>query len=140
MRSVALLCPSCEVPTRVTLEDRPTAIDCPACQREVALDPAQLEGEDRLLRCMVCNNKELYHQKDFNRAVGCLIMAVAIGLAVPTYYISLFVGAGIDALLYWRLPWVLVCYKCRSVYRGFDHATHHPYELERAAKYDKYVG
>ncbi len=116
-----------------------TSAGCSHCQTEVALDPSQLEA-DRLLRCMVCNNKELYSQKDFNRKLGCAIMTVAILLAVPTYYISLVVGAIVDALLYWRLPWVLVCYRCRAIYRGFDHGTHQPYELERGAKYDKYVG
>ncbi len=140
MISVELLCKGCEKDHQVMLEQRPISTECCHCQTEIELDPSQIGEDGQLLRCLVCNNKELYFQKDFNRAFGCAVMVVAIALAVPTYYLSLAVGALIDAAFYFRLPWVLVCYRCRSVYREFDHETHKPYELERAAKYDKYVG
>lgn len=141
-RTIEQICACDEVTTTLltTLEDGASA-SCTHCQKPLELHLQHLTDDGKVERCLACGCRDLHYQRDFNRPLGCLIAAIAIALAVPTYYISLFVAAAIDAALYYSLPEVLACYKCRANHRGFPkHDKHEAYELERAAKYTQYVG
>ena len=58
--------------------------------------------------------------KDFNKALGLAIMFVGVCLAPSTYCLSLPVLSFFDWLLYRRVPNMVVCYDCRSEFRGFE--------------------
>lgn len=75
--------------------------------------------EEVLITCRVCGATDLYLQKDFNRKLALLILGLGI-IAVPwTYALSLIGVALIDFLLFRRVKWMAVCYRCRAEYRGF---------------------
>ncbi len=93
-------------------------------------------------RCPVCDVDLFYVQKDFNRALGCSIVAIgALGyLVLPQPWSLVAIGgtALIDLCLYSLLPWIAVCYKCRSIYRGFPRSpAHKAFDLNVAEQFAK---
>lgn len=144
-RRVTLLCPdeACAHEQSFDLPDAAaaSAACCRACERPIGLDWSHVEPSGELARCLVCGCRDLYKQRDFNRPLGLAVVAIAILFARAPYYWSLWIAAGIDAVIFALRPEVVVCYRCRSVYRGFPAGERvEPYELERAAMYTKYVG
>jgi len=88
-------------------------------------------------QCPSCGCKHFYHQKDFNRTIGCLIILASAILVPFTYGLSFIIVAIIDWFLYMRVPSEAVCYKCRTVYKNvqipdqikvFDHHLAELYE------------
>jgi hypothetical protein len=67
--------------------------------------------------CPLCGCRHLYRQRDFNRAWGCLLVAVGAALVPWTFGLSLLVFALFDWWLYRRLAEAVVCYRCDTVYR-----------------------
>ena len=66
---------------------------------------------------MICGSSHLYRQKDVNRALGCLIVAIGAALVPWTYGLSLVLLSIVDLALYFRLPQAVVCYRCDTVFR-----------------------
>ena len=88
--------------------------------------------------CPVCGCNQFYTQKDFNQAAGCLVMLAGICLVPFTYGLSLPFFAGIDWLLYKRVPTMVVCYRCGSEFRGFPIPKHFKQFMHHiGVKYDK---
>ncbi len=74
---------------------------------------------DIVALCRDCGSKDLYLQKDFPRKIAIPIILAGM-ITVPwTYGISLLVVALIDFILYRRVAWMTVCYRCHAEYRGF---------------------
>ena len=74
---------------------------------------------EKISVCSSCDSRDLYLQKDFPRKIAIPIVILGM-IAVPfSYGISLIVVAVIDWLIFRRTQWMLVCYRCRSEYRGF---------------------
>ena len=71
----------------------------------------------RVEACPLCGCEHLYRQRDFNRALGCILVLIGIVLVPWTYGLSLIVLSGVDLLIYYLLPFAVVCYKCDTVYR-----------------------
>ena len=93
-----------------------------------------------LAGCLACGHPELYTQKDVNRALGIAVVVVAAVLAPFTHYISLFVAAAIDFVLYRTAGDVVCCYACDARHRGFPTDPHHPHfdrEIEERLLYGK---
>ncbi|MBI2980705.1 MAG: hypothetical protein HYY44_00050, partial [Deltaproteobacteria bacterium] len=76
------------------------------------------ERAEFVTQCRTCNAKDLYLQKDFPRKIAISIVAIGIIASFWTYGLSLLVVALIDFLLFRRVKWMTVCYRCRSEYRG----------------------
>lgn len=77
--------------------------------------------------------------KDFNQALGCLIMAGGIVLVPFTYGLSLPVFALLDWVLFRRVASFVVCYRCATEFRGFVVPKHFkPFLHHIGLKYDKY--
>jgi len=115
--------------TRVEVESPsglPAEIPCTACGGTHALHLERLTDGGGLVGCLACGHPELFRQKAFPRAAGVAVVVVAAVLAPFTYYASLAVAAGIDALLYWCAPDVIVCYVCESGHRRFAATPRHP--------------
>jgi hypothetical protein len=65
----------------------------------------------------VCGCEHLYRQRDFNRALGCGLVALGAALVPWTYGLSLIALSLFDLVLYYRLSEAVVCYRCDTVYR-----------------------
>jgi DNA-directed RNA polymerase subunit RPC12/RpoP len=108
-------CRECGLPFSERI--RPDAeLICPKCgaARTVA---AAGWGEDSVAVCPICGCRHLYRQRDFNRGLGCLLVAVGAVLVPWTYGLSLVALSLVDLWLYRRLRDAVVCYRCDTVYR-----------------------
>ena len=81
----------------------------------------------------------MYVQRDFNQKAGLAIVIVGAALAPFTrYYASLFVAAGVDAMLYLLLPEITICYRCGTHFRRFNrNPRHQPFDLHIAEQYGR---
>jgi len=116
MQRIARSCPKCKNYDKVEVSGS-KAIQCPHC--------AQLWGTvdsiDKIFdQCPICRCKQFYRQKDFNQALGCLIMLTGIVLVPKTYGLSLPVFAFVDWLIYKKVSEIVICYKCSAEFRGFS--------------------
>jgi len=112
------LCPDCSRRNELEPDSVQLAIRCSSCGKNFGEPSAFLDEKIGLQHCGICGCRDLYTQKDFNRTIGCAIVAVGAVLAPFTKLISLLVCALIDLLLYQFLPVITVCYRCKSIYRG----------------------
>ena len=122
-------------------------IDCEICKRsKIFLDalsceechsPKYFNNELTFDICPICGCKDLYKKKDFNQAIGCLIILIGAIFVPWTYGISLLLLSLVDYVLYNRVKDSVECYKCKSEYKGilvpdhikpFDHHTAELYE------------
>ncbi len=128
--SIELACPrDAEGFTRVyaaTPRDFAAAQRCLHCGDEHALQREKITDKGGLSGCVSCGHIELYTLKDFPRALGITVVVIAAVLAPFTYYVSLFVAAGIDAALYAFAPNMVMCYVCHAAHRGFAREPRHP--------------
>ena len=124
-------CRACGLPYSAELEPTTAELDCPNCGdvRAVATDGWRDEPTPEVERCPLCGSKHLYRQRDFNRALGCLLVAVGAALVPWTYGLSLIVLSALDFWLYRRLRISVVCYRCDTVFRDAR-------PLERQGEFD----
>ena len=147
MASIARGCDACKKFSEVLIIDflstkqkekvnnGPQPIICPHCLKEWG----KIDDHEKIFeRCPICGCRQFYLQKDFNQALGCLIMLVGIILVPWTYGLSLPVFAACDWILHKRVPSIAVCYKCLSEFRGFKIPERFkPFMHHIGAKYDK---
>ncbi len=107
-------------------------IQCTSCA-----DPNHLNERIDFSKCPACGCKHLYRKKDFNQAVGCMIILIGAILVPWTYGISLLILSLVDYLLYRRIKDSVECYKCKSEFKDvtapeeiepFDHHIAELYE------------
>lgn len=108
-------CRQCGYPFSAVLEPG-VALDCPSCGERRAVPEATWEG-DRVDACAICGCEHLYRQRDFNRALGCLLVLIGAVFVPWTYGLSLVGLSLVDLWLYRRLGDSVVCYRCDTVYR-----------------------
>ena len=89
---------------------------CRACHQVLFAHPP--ENPEFFQQCPLCACAHLYQQKDFNRAVGLVILLVGIGLAYWTYGLSLLIVTALDFLIYRLVGSVGICYLCETQYRA----------------------
>jgi hypothetical protein len=107
------------MPYKARLDRRQESLLCPNCGESIAIDAAGWSTDDpsRIDTCVLCGCRHLYRQRDFNRAIGCLVVLIGAALVPWTYGLSLIVLSLVDLALYYRLPESVVCYRCDTVYR-----------------------
>jgi len=135
MKAIARHCPQCKsyqmIEPKIGEE-----LKCPHCSH---LWGKFEDGQTVFDRCPCCGCRQFYITKDFNQALGCLIMGVGIVLVPWTFGLSLPVFALIDWLLYRRIPAVTCCYRCGSEFRGFVTSKEFKAFMHHIGlKYDKY--
>ncbi len=128
---VNFLCPSCAKENVYVSEDKWEEFSCEHCASPIRLQASESITQRGVVdRCILCGKEVFYIQKDFNRRLGCAIIAVGALTSIYTYGISLLVAAAVDWFLYYRLPEVTVCYFCNSIYRGYaPNPKHKGYDL-----------
>ena len=112
-------CRECGLPYATEFDSSNRTLRCPNCEHErvVEADGWTESPRPRVERCPVCSCKHLYRQRDFNRALGCLLVAIGAALVPWTYGLSLIVLSAVDFWIYRRLLLSVVCYRCDTVFR-----------------------
>src|SRR5947209_2784981 len=95
--------------------------------------------------CPACGCHDLFIRKDFPQKLGLLIVAsaaiafLALAANPHTVYIGVWVllaAAAVDALLYFFVRRITVCYRCRAEFRDVPlNPKHEGFELSVAEKY-----
>ncbi len=129
-------CEGCDHYTACEVDPRrgaPDFVVCPNCALKRPLSSGEVTADGGLCGCQACGHNELYSGKDFPKLLGVGIVVIAAGFAPFTNYISLFVAAGIDCVLWFLLPETVICYVCETEHRGFGNEPRHPrYDLQIA--------
>lgn len=114
----------------------PGDLTCPHCTRK----RGAIESIEAIFhQCPICECRQFYLSKDFNQALGFIFIGVGIVLVPWTYGLSLPVFALMDWFLYKRVPTIANCYRCRSLFRGFEVPNHfQPFDHHTALQYEKY--
>lgn len=102
----------------------PQQLTCSHCGLERTI-PANAVENGMPTRCLGCGNTDLWRQKDFPQriglgmvALGAILSSIAWGYHRPILALSILVGFAItDMVLFWVMPDVLVCYRCRARHR-----------------------
>ena len=123
----------------------PSIVKRPDGEAEVYLNWEQaIDDERHLRRCPVCGCRELFVRKDFPQVTGLLIVVFAAVVALVLFgtrqvtlgFVVLGLVALIDAVIFVFAGRCLVCYRCRSEYRGLPIRSGHPgWELATGEKY-----
>lgn len=130
MMQVQITCPQCGSGVTVLPSAEATAAKCDVCAQVIALKfvPAHVDGV--LEDCPVCERKDFYQQKDFNRKIGAILFVIAACLVPWTYGLSLLALYLLDVFLFRKLSMIAICYKCKTIFRqvanieqipGYDH-------------------
>lgn len=120
MTEVTLTCKKCGSGIYLTPDKDLDHVNCRICEEphKVLFDQNLLSNQ--LVQCPCCQRKDFYKQKDFNRKIGVLLFVVAAILSIFTYGISLVVLYILDLILYQKLPEVVSCYKCNTLFRKIE--------------------
>ena len=93
----------------------------------------RLAEDGSLLGCLACGHDEMYQARDFPRSLGIAVVVAAAVLAPFTMYLSLAVGAALDASLVFVVPKRVHCYRCGAVHHRFPRPeVWRPFDLEVA--------
>jgi hypothetical protein len=95
--------------------------------------------------CPNCGCRDLFVRKDFPQKIGLTIVAVAAlaFLILAAWRSSFYLGLAvlilatvIDAILYFVVPKITVCYRCRAEFRDLPiNPKHEGFELAIGEKY-----
>lgn len=88
---------------------------CAHCGRAPSFPPEDFAFDE----CALCGCPHFYLRRDFNSALGCVVMLAAIALVPWTYGLSLPVACLFDWMLYRCVAQLAVCYRCGAEYRGW---------------------
>lgn len=127
-------------------KDPPTVVRSAEGQGpQITLDWDQAMDDERHLRkCPVCSCRELFVRRDFPQVTGFVVVLLAGVVAVVlfaqgqelTSISVLGIVALLDLVIYFFTGQCLVCYRCRSEFRGVPIGPEHkPWELAIGEKY-----
>ncbi len=130
MMEITLTCEECGSAVSVHPKKEASSAKCTICTHEhqVVFTEEHLKGN--LDSCPKCERKDFYKQKDFNRKIGVGLFVIAAILSIWTYGMSLIALWLLDFFLHGKLPEVVSCYKCETLFRkveniqnmeGFNH-------------------
>ncbi len=137
---VTFTCKDCGSAVHVLPKESDNAIKCSVCGKEeenIKFEKSLCEGI--LEKCPCCEGGEFYKQKDFNRKIGVILFVIAALLTPYTYGISFVVLYLFDFILFKKLGFVAMCYKCGTIFRevgnlemipDFDHEINDRYAYE----------
>lgn len=134
-RSCVVRCPGCEQWQDHVLggesstggQSAHRSVRCKHCKTEIPLDLARHTGSDGTLDgCPCCDYHTLYIQKDVNNRLGVILVAVVfLGLLIARVPLTWLIGSllaftALDfVLLRLLVKRLLICYRCKSQFRGF---------------------
>lgn len=124
-------CPSCG---RAVERAPGSSVRCRRCGADA---PLREHTEGPLAGCLACPCPELYRHRDFNQKLGLLLVVLGAALSLWWANILPLIGAAaVDLLLWYVLPDVAICYRCKAHHREFPGiAKIAPFDLERHEHY-----
>jgi hypothetical protein len=103
------------------------------------------QAAEPLTVCPACGCRDLFIRKDFPQKLGLTVVALAavaflvLAARPATFYLGVWVlvaAAVLDAALFFFVPKITVCYRCRAEFRRRPlNPRHGPFELAVAEKY-----
>lgn len=130
MMNVTLTCDECGSAIDVYPSKEAGIAKCTICGSENKVNFNEDHENSTLKDCPKCGRKDFYSQKDFNRKIGVILFVIAAIFSIWTYGISFIVLYLFDLLLFSKLRYIAICYKCNTIFRqvenikdipGFDH-------------------
>ncbi|MBP9674209.1 MAG: hypothetical protein KBD63_03870 [Bacteriovoracaceae bacterium] len=118
MMTVLITCPECGSAIHIQPDLLATHTCCDICKHEIKIFFQNSHKENRVEICPVCERKDFYSQKDFNRKLGVILFVIAAILSIWTYGLSFIVLYLADLILFRKLHQIAVCYKCETIFRG----------------------
>jgi hypothetical protein len=150
---VVAKCPRCDAGLPIRASDAPDAIKCGACGQDMPLSfSAAVRADEAVDHCPVCSGADFYIRKDFNPKVGLTIVIIGASISAVFYwfkrdfiaYSILGCATLIDLMIYGRLKFVTVCYRCHSEFRGAYKRTAPGFDLHTAdvleMEYERRIG
>lgn len=150
---ILVRCPKCDAGLLVSAAEMPAAINCGGCGRVIALAITEAEAGDRAVdSCPVCQGADFYIRKDFNPQLGLAVVITGALISAVFYWFNrdliaysiLGAAALIDLIVYGRLTFVTVCYRCHSEFRGDYLRTAPAFDLHTAdvlePEYERKIG
>ena len=134
-------CPECDAGLPVPAADAPAALECGRCGREIPLYVSQgLSSDTTVDRCPVCAGADFYTRKDFDPKLGLAFVVTGAIVSAVFYWFGrdliaygILAGAAlVDLVVYGRLKFVTVCYRCHSEFRGAYPRTAPAFDLHTA--------
>lgn len=132
------------MPDQATLPGRRPMI-CPSCGHPHDLNVSDELAEAHSVKtCPACAGREFFIRRDFPQKLG-LALVIIFGVAASIFYFyenvlatfaTLFSLVLVDAVIYFFVGRVTVCYKCRAEFRGaLYNPDHQPFDLATSEKY-----
>lgn len=118
MMTVTITCNDCGSAINVYPDSCAKKVSCDVCESVMDVHFNNEHEEGILKDCPVCQRKDFYQQKDFNRKIGVGLFIVGAIFVPWTYGISLIALWLVDFFLFRRLGNVACCYKCNTLFRG----------------------
>src|SRR5437899_2867305 len=150
---IVVRCPKCDAGLPVSATEAPAAIRCGRCGRDMPLEFSDdLRADRRVDRCPVCRVGDFYIRKDFDPKMGLTVVIIGALISAGFYwfgrdliaYAILGSAALIDLVVYGRLKFVTVCYRCHSEFRGTYPRTAGAFDLHTAdvleQEYERRIG
>ena len=146
-------CPKCDAGLPVSAAESPSAIKCGGCGREMRLAFSEGLRTDREVDvCPVCGGGDFYIRKDFDPKMGLTFVIIGATISAGFYWFGrdliaygvLGSAALIDLVIYGRLKFVTVCYRCHTEFRGEYPRTAVGFDLHTAdvleQEYERRIG
>ena len=136
-------CPAC-LTARDFAGEESAAFSCGKCGLRASARFQETQDEAGVERCVFCGNRAFFLQKDFDQRLGCLIMAISLGLA---FFVGwkfgwiwftpvLLATVVVDWIVAARVAPVTICYRCDAEYRDVPlHPRHRAYDPHVAERY-----
>lgn len=121
--TVQATCPDCGSSIEFSSNQTAGTVVCSICQYHLPVHLTSEHQQGQLKQCPICERKDFYQQKDFNRKLGVLLFVIAAIFSIWTYGITLIVLYLVDLFLFSRLGSVVVCYKCDTNFRHVKNIT-----------------
>ena len=131
MMEITITCKECNSGIHVHPKTTASEAVCQICNTSNPISFSKELEEGVVKQCPVCQRKDFYKQKDFNRKIGVILFVIASILAIWTYGISLIVLYIFDFFLYKKIGDVVSCYKCSTLFRKVKNIDEiHPFDHE----------
>ncbi len=118
--TVTMTCPECESAIAVYPNKEAITATCDICSHVASVKFNEEHEHNILKECPCCERKDFYQQKDFNRKLGVILFVIAAILSIWTYGLSLIALWLLDFFLFSKLPNIVICYKCATIFRNVE--------------------
>ncbi len=137
-------CPDC-LTAREFAGAESGALACEKCEKAYEVAFEGVAGPEGVELCAFCGKRAFFLQKDFDQRLGCLFLAVSLGLALFVgwkfgwiwFTPALLASVVVDWIVAARVRPVTICYRCDAEYRDVPpnprHRGYDPHVAERDA-------